>query len=252
MSSGMQPAWVLHKRPYGDSSLLLELLTLELGRVSSVLKGARRKARGGNSGGISQPFTPLLVTLAGRGELKSLRQVETAGPAIVLTGQQLFSGLYLNELITRLLPRFDPHPRLFSHYGQLLPRLTSGQSEPALRRFECFLLEELGYHLNLSEDAQGDAIISTNSYRFDPQTGLHPLRFSAENCEHSSLQNISGGSLLELHSWWVTDTPMTLSAMRLIKAMTRRALEVHLGGAPLRSRELVRSFLIGDASRKVD
>jgi DNA repair protein RecO (recombination protein O) len=96
----MLHAYFLHSRPYRESSLLVDFFTAEQGRMSGVSRGVR-KARGS----VPQLFQPLLLDVAGTGELKTLKQVEMAGPALMLAGTPLFSAFYLNELLVRLLPR---------------------------------------------------------------------------------------------------------------------------------------------------
>ncbi|HIE54182.1 MAG TPA: DNA repair protein RecO, partial [Chromatiaceae bacterium] len=148
------PAYVLHRRLYGDNSLLLEVFTLEEGRIPLIARGAA----GGKSRrrGMLQPFVPLLLNWRGRGSVKTLASTETASTAHVLKGRFLYSGFYVNELIMRLLPRNEPIPLLFGHYRATLDRL--GQERPleeTLRHFELRLLEELGYAPDLKREASG-------------------------------------------------------------------------------------------------
>ena len=141
----LQPAWVLHSRPYRDSSALLEILSAEYGRMGLIGRGTRRRSRGGSESALLQPFAPLLLSFSGRGELRTLTGVEAAGAALTLRGERLFSGMYINELLVRLLHRDDPHPRLFALYGQALEALSEHDPvDGILRRFELVLLDELG------------------------------------------------------------------------------------------------------------
>jgi len=126
VKTSVQPAWVLGRRAYRDSSLLVELLTADSGRASVVVKGAHRKQRGGSFASLMQPFCPILVALGGQSELKYLSSAETAGVAISLPGERLFSGLYMNELLVRLLPKWDSVPQLFASYGASLVELGEG------------------------------------------------------------------------------------------------------------------------------
>ena len=142
----LQPAFVLHSRPYRDSSALLEVLTSEFGRISLVAKGARRSVRGRSNGAILQPFIPLLLSFSGRAELKTVTGSEVAGDVVSLKGERLFSGIYLNELLIRLLHRNDTHPNLFIAYADAIATLGGERSmDDTLRQFEFILLEELGY-----------------------------------------------------------------------------------------------------------
>ena len=127
--STQQPAWVLSRKHYGDNGLLVEFFTAECGRCGAVVRGANRKKRGGSFAMLLQPFQPLLVSLVGKSELKYLRQAG-APPRMLLRGESLMSGLYLNELLSRVLPRFDAMPSVFVEYSRAIERLHTTQ--PAL------------------------------------------------------------------------------------------------------------------------
>ncbi len=111
---------MLHSRPYKETSALVDFFT-PLGRLRAVLRGARGKA-----GALARPFVPLEAEWRGRGELKTVARLESAGIPNLLNGQALFSGLYLNELLIRLLPAEDPQPEIFAHYAATLPLLAAG------------------------------------------------------------------------------------------------------------------------------
>lgn len=221
-----QPAFVLHSRSYKESSSLVDLLTPQ-GRLRAVLRGARGKA-----GSLVRPFIPLELELRGRGELKTVARLETAGIPTLLSGDALFSGLYLNELLIRLLPAEDAHPELFQHYAATLPLLAVGQPlEPLLRAFEWRLLEELGYGFSLGEDLAGRPIDPQGLYRLLPEAGLEPVgQFQPGVFQGSDLLAMAA-------TQW--STPGVLAAA---KRLMRQALAPHLGGRPLVSRELFRKF----------
>jgi len=221
-----QPAFVLHSRSYKESSSLVDLLTPQ-GRLRAVLRGARGKA-----GSLVRPFIPLELELRGRGELKTVARLETAGIPNLLSGDALFSGLYLNELLIRLLPAEDAHPELFQHYAATLPLLAAGQPlEPLLRAFEWRLLEELGYGFSLGEDLAGHPIDPQGLYRLLPEAGLEPVgQFQPGVFQGSDLLAMAA-------TQW--STPGVLAAA---KRLMRQALAPHLGGRPLVSRELFRKF----------
>ena len=241
----LQPAWVLHRQAYGDSGFLVELLTAETGRLTVVARGARRKARGGAVIGLLQPFLPLLVAWSGRGELKSLKRVEVAAAAVPLQGRATFSALYLNELLTRLLPRFDPTPELFALYGEVLQQLVEGEEAWVLRQFELCLLTELGYAQVLSVDCQGDAIESESHYHYLPGEGFS--RQIAVDRVHEPGANadsvVRGSVLLELDQALKREGVLSPAGHKLLKTMNRMAFDHLLGGRPLKSRELMRAFL---------
>ncbi|WP_439889307.1 DNA repair protein RecO [Pseudomonas sp. MBLB4123] len=221
-----QPAYVLHSRAYRESSALVDLLTPQ-GRLRAVLRGARGKA-----GTLARPFVPLEAELRGRGELKNVGRLEAAGIPNLLTGEALFSGLYLNELLIRLLPAEVPHPEIFEHYALTLQALAQGRAlEPLLRAFEWRLLDELGYGFALDRDRLGQPIAAGRLYRLQPDAGLEPV---------AQLQPgvFQGAELLALAGadWAVP------GALAAAKRLMRQALAPHLGGRPLVSRELFMTF----------
>lgn len=215
-------AYVLHSRPYKESSALVDFFTAQ-GRVRAVLRAARGKV-----GSIARPFAPLELELRGRGELKTVGRLESTGIPLLLTGEALFSGLYLNELLIRLLPAEDPHPVMLEHYGLTLQALAAGRAlEPLLRAFEWRLLEQLGYGFALDVDIDGRPIEPQALYQLLPEAGLEPV---------AQLQPglFQGSELLSMaDADW--SAPGALAAA---KRLMRQALAPHLGGRPLVSREL--------------
>lgn len=229
----LQAAYILHTRPYRDTSLLIDAFTASQGRISLIAKGARG-VRGKKSRfrGSLQAFVPLLLAWRGNTDLMNLVNAEPNPISLPhLTGKLLVCGLYLNELLIRLLYRYDPYPHLFQAYQTALSSL-SGNPAIALRLFEKKLLAELGYALYLNKDSlTNQALLPYQSYQFIPSQGLVV-------CLNKSLpkQSIfSGASLLAMHheSW---DTPThLLDAKRLF----RLALNYLLEGKTIRSRELL-------------
>ena len=215
-------AYVLHSRPYKESSALIDLFS-EQGRCRAVLRNAR-----GRTGGLARPFLPLDIELRGRSELKSVSRLETIGIPHLLSGDLLFSGMYLNELIVRLLPADDPHPTLYAHYSETLAALAQGRAlQPLLRAFEWRLLDELGYGFSLTHDNQGEAVQPGGLYRYRSDDGFEPIGALEPGAFH-------GRDLLLLsEADW--QSPGALSAA---KRLMRQALAPHLGGKPLMSREL--------------
>src|SRR5438270_11622811 len=138
-----QPAFVLHTYPYRETSLIVEALTADHGRVAMVARGAKRPRS--ELRGVLQAFQPLTLSWSGVGELKTLMKAEWQGGLPLVGGAALLCGFYLNELLLRLLPREDPHPQLYRDYEAALGVLAgSAELAPALRRFELKLLSELG------------------------------------------------------------------------------------------------------------
>ncbi|MBM3107690.1 DNA repair protein RecO [Pseudomonas sp. V1] len=219
-----QPAYVLHSRAYRETSALVDFLTPQ-GRLRAVLRRARGKA-----GSQARPFVPLEVEFRGRGELKTVGRLDSVGVAAWLSGDALFSGLYLNELLIRLLPAEDPHPALFEHYAATLPALAAGRPlEPLLRAFEWRLLDELGYAFALDQDVNGEPLVIDGLYRLQVDAGLERVYLVQPGL-------FQGEELIAMAeaAWHV---PGALSAA---KRLMRQALAVHLGAKPLVSRELFR------------
>ncbi len=217
----MLHAYFLHARPYRETSLLVELFTAEQGRMSGVWRGGRRSKRG-----VPQLFQPLLVEAAGTGELRTLRQVEMAGPALMLAGPALFSGFYLNEILVRLLPRDEPHPSLFVFYADTLACLLQEDPAVLLRRFEGHLLDALGYGIDFGHDSDsGEPVAAAFGYDFHPERGFTRSR---------SVAAINGSVLMQLAAGDFSSPPAAAAA----KKIHRLALSRLLGNRPLKSREL--------------
>ncbi|MPS97365.1 MAG: DNA repair protein RecO [Pseudomonas sp.] len=219
-----QPAYVLHSRAYKETSALVDFFTPQ-GRVRAVLRRAR-----GKGGSLVRPFVPLEVELRGRGELKNVGRLDTVGIAAWLHGDALFSGLYLNELLMRLLPAEAPQPELFEHYALTLQALAAGRPlEPLLRSFEWRLLEDLGYAFALDHDVNDQPIVAQGFYRLQVEAGMERVYLVQPGL-------FNGNELLALaQADW--DAPGALLAA---KRLMRQALAVHLGSKPLVSRELFR------------
>tara|TARA_B110000503_G_scaffold10172_2_gene13687 strand:- start:1202 stop:1975 length:774 start_codon:yes stop_codon:yes gene_type:complete len=231
MRVNLQPAYIMHSRPYRDSSALLDVFTAEYGRISLVARGARRQTRRGSSAALLQPFIPLLLSFSGRSELKTLVGIEVAQGRFALRNERVFSGMYMNELLVRLLHRDDAHPALFLAYDQALKALTSADVlDTVLRRFEYRLLEELGYNFDLHVDgASGQPVQPTSVYCYEPGVGL-----VATSGVGDSMRGVYAG--YDLLAMAAGD--FGGGARSAAKRLLREALAEHLGSAPLRSREL--------------
>jgi DNA repair protein RecO (recombination protein O) len=168
----LQPAYVLHRRSYRETSFLIELLTPDYGRLSVVIKGARKEKSA--LPGLLQPFVPLTVSWTGRGELMALTHVELAGTALRFQGECLFAGLYLNELLVALLERWVAHSGIYKAYQAVLQALDAERlDEGSLRSFEKRLLEELGYGiLPRADQSLHNTLLPDQYYRFVPEQGF--------------------------------------------------------------------------------
>lgn len=238
MSIALQPAFVLHRRPYRETSLIVDLFTPDHGRIAAVARGIRKiRSR---SAAFLQPFMPLLVSWYGRGELLTLSQVEANGFLRALTGKNLRCGFYLNELLMRLLPKHDPHARLFTVYQQTLEALQRAAcadnaevvaAEKALRLFEKNLLVEIGYGLPLKKERYFE---NEACYRFHVEQGFLPcsaLEKKSDILGHSGV--FSGKALNALLSENFEDGRDLQELKRLMRFILTSLL-----GRPLESRSL--------------
>lgn len=228
----LQPGYVLHRKPYRDTSLLVEAFTPDYGRVGLVARGAR--GRRSTQQALLQPFQPLLLSWSGRGDLFTLTGAESDGAPPGLVGDAVLSGFYINELIMRLLQRHDPHPDLYTSYCRTLAGIGSDSSrEWELRLFERDLLQEIGYGLQLVVDADsGDDIERSAEYCYHSDFGPRRVGHGQDEC-----LAVSGETLLALASG---DQP-GVTPMREAKRLMRTVLQGYLGSRPLASRELFRA-----------
>lgn len=220
-------AYVLHSRRYRDSSLIVDFFSREHGRLACVARGALRPK---SSLPVRQPFQLLAIEFRGRGDITTLTRAESLAAPHALAGQRLYCGLYLNELVLKLTAREDPHPVIFDAYADCLRQLHCGDPvEPILRRLEVRLLEQLGMGLLLELDAQGQPVVADGRYTYQVESGAQAAR---ANDPHA----LAGSTLLALAKGEFADATELREARRLM----RRVLDHHLGGQPLRSRELFR------------
>ena len=201
--------------------------------VLALLAHRRRKTRGGSTAALLQPFTPVQCSWSGRSQLRTLTACEPLGPALRLSQRRIYSGLYMNELLMRLLQPEDPHRKLFDHYAAILSMLAEEEDEEIpLRRFELVLLEELGYGFDLASDGlSGDAVAEESWYHYHEEHGL----VQASRDAHDRLPSYRGADLVSLARGDFSGT-----ARQCAKRLMRQALSAHLGDRPLKSRDLFR------------
>jgi DNA repair protein RecO (recombination protein O) len=219
----LEPAYVLARRDFRDTSLLIEAFTEQHGRVGLVARGVRG-AKSAKSA-LLQPLRPLLVSWVESGDLGTLTGVEPDGMAIEFSGERLFCGWYLNELLSNLLQRHDPHPDLFREYALALQELATQPVEIPLRKFELRLLAETGYGLNLSGVMEPQA-----HYVYDWVAGPQPSA--------PGPGTFTGDSLIALRDGALADTEHQRAARRLL----REALRRQLGGRELKTPKLLREL----------
>ena len=217
------PAYVLHHRPYRETSLLLELLVFGLGRVGAIARGVRGPKSAARRA-ILQPLQPLNVSLQRRGELHTLLLAEPASQRLAVRGDALLAALYVNELCQRLLPRDEAVDAFFLRYAACMARLADGQGmADALRRIEADLLEANGYALPLENDAAGDAIADERYYLFSGDQSFEPVAAGHPGA-------VSGAALRALRD----ETPLPLPQQAALRRLLRETLRLRLGPRPLR------------------
>ena len=230
----LTPGYVLHHRPWRDTSRILEVLTREHGRLTLFARAVR--GPGARLAPVLQPFQRLLLSWSGRGEAPNLTGAERAAHSPPLPPGTLLAGFYLNELLLKLTTRHDAQPELFDHYDLTLERLRTGTAlEPCLRIFEKRLLEVLGYGLDLTAEAHSGRRIEPEArYEFRPGVGLVPARSPAG-------AGLCGRSLLRLASETLADSGELEDARRLLQM----ALAACLEGRPLATRAVAKSMRHG-------
>jgi DNA repair protein RecO (recombination protein O) len=244
-----QPAFVLHSYDWSESSLILELFTRDAGRVVVAAKGAKRPTS--QLRAVLMPFQRISVQFARTrsgdetSEVRTLRTAEWAGGAAAMQGAAWFAGFYLNELLLRLLARDDPHPAVFDAYAQALQQLSGDDacSESVLRAFELLLLRDGGVLPELDRTTLTQSPVQPGRrYALRGEQGLVEAA--------ASESGIGGATCLALQAAlqsWPADTGATLTALQAacaddllsLKTQVRGQLHYHLGGARLRTRQVM-------------
>ena len=234
-----EPAFVLHRYDWSESSLILEVFTRRHGRVALVAKGAKRPSSSFRP--VLLPLQPLRLAFGGDAEIRTLKGAEWVGGQVMPTGDALLSGYYLNELLLRLLARDDPHPRLFDAYAAAVQVLASEHGEalqPALRAFELLLLREAGLLPALQlQTPTLEPLLPRARYGLEPEGGL----VATSDSERASL---AGQQWLALQAALDDPAPFTATlraaaAMPELKPQLRHLLHYHCGVATLRTRQLM-------------
>lgn len=237
-----QPAHVLHRRPYRETSVIVELLTRDHGRVSGVVRGARGAGRRARP---IEPFSEVVVAWRGRGELVNVLRHESVAVRR-LAGERLFAGLYVNELLVKMLGRGDPVGAIFAHYAAVLSALAEGDDTASvLRSFERVLLDELGYGLAFDIDVRNGRpidrrrcydVVVGEGFRecVAPRNGSNGDSNGGFGRERGEPLTLSGSAIAAIDMGDYSDR----SVRRAAKHIFRSALELRLGGRRLATRNL--------------
>ena len=232
-----EPAFVLHARPWRETSLLVEVLAAEHGRLGLLARGVRGPKRQALRAAL-QPMQHIRLDAVLRGELATLNAAEALDAAPRLQGEAMLSGFYASELVLRLVPRQDPQPELYAAFAALRSRLGAGDGLAwTLRRFERDLLDALGVGLDYAHEGDGEAVDPAARYRLDPGQG--PVRVLGERAGERG-RAATGRALLAL----AADAPPPPEDLGALRRALREVLEAHLGGRPLASWQL-----LGDLGR---
>ncbi|MFI4924825.1 MAG: DNA repair protein RecO [Vicinamibacteria bacterium] len=214
-------AFVLHTWPYKETSLIVEAFAEHEGRVAMVARGAKRPRS--ELHGVLQAFQPVALSWSGAGELKTLIRAEWRGGMPLPSGSALLCGFYLNELVLKLLPREDPHPKLYAIYHDALAELAGGAEQaPVLRRFELALLGELGYALQLATETDTGAPVDPDAryhYAFDRGARQSPPAPGVR------WPTVRGATLIALATSAVPDPETAADAKRLMREVLDHYLE---------------------------
>lgn len=225
----LEPAFLLHHRPWSDTSRILDLMTRSYGRVTLFAHGARRPKSPLRA--ILRPFLPLVVSWSGSGDGGTLTSAESGERPFALPPERLMSGFYLNELLLRLLPKEDRHEALYEAYEAALRQVAEGAEQAALRSFESVLLEELGYGVDLARDAgSGRPLESEQYYHFEPGRGV----IAVLNAE-TGADSFAGRDVLGVAHGEFGQAPVLKAARRIYGAAIAHCLE----GRGLASRDVM-------------
>ncbi|WP_321794420.1 DNA repair protein RecO [Caballeronia sp. J97] len=225
-----QPGFVLHSYPYRETSLIIDVFSRDHGRIALVAKGAKRPHSALR--GVLQTFQPLGLSWTGKGEVRTLTTAEWVGGMLPLAGDALLCGFYVNELLVKFCAREDAHPALFNHYVLTLSRLA--HDEPAaqvLRSFECVLLRETGYAMNLLRTVTRQPVVADGRYVFDPDRGVR----EASDDLPAQWPVMSGQTLIDMERDDYTNAQTAAQG----KTLMRFLLNHYLGGTPLATRQIL-------------
>lgn len=230
-----QPAYVLHHRPFRDTSLLLDVITRDHGKIALVARGSRSaKSR---LAGLLRPFLPLRISWVARGDLGTLTGAEAAGAPLGIRGDGLLAAFYVNELLLHFLHRHDPQAEIFALYEDIISRLVSSREiAPCLRAFELALLSLLGYAVNFETDAAANADLDPEKfYDYRVEQGPVPV-------ERSEGPMVFRGAVLRSIRAQEFDKP---GVLRAANRLLRQLINYHLGGRELKSRKVLMELYRG-------
>ena len=224
-----QPGFVLHSWPYKETSVIIDVLTRDYGRIALIAKGAKRPHSQLRS--VLQTFQPLQFAWTGKSEIRILTSAEWVGGMLPLEKSALLCGFYLNELLVKFLVRDEPHPLLFDQYVSTLNQLAHAEPAPTvLRQFELSLLRESGLLSDLSFcTSSRTRVLAADNYIVDPELGARPASMS------DTAPVVSGKTLLDMVAGDYGDPQTQFQSKMLMRSL----LSHHLHGAFLNTRQIL-------------
>lgn len=215
-----QPAYLLHARPWSETSLLVDMFTREYGRFRLLAKGARRQKTGQRA--VLQPFQPLIISWSGKRSLGTLTGVESRSSHLRLRAGHLASAYYMSELLFKFLHAHDAHEALFEAYDEVISGLCGGgEPESLLRRFECSLLSEVGYGLQLEHDALSLQPVEAGArYTYYPEKG--PVKIQSGDPEAGF--TVSGETLRGLAARHFENEQIQKESKQLLRMLLTRQI----------------------------
>ena len=225
-NSDWDECFLLHQRPHGETSLIVDVFTKKNGKMSIIAKGAKKPKS--KFFGYLTPFTKLKITYTGRSELKTLTNIDRDfSESTNSLSKTSYSLLYINELLIRLLPKDAVHEDLFKLYESFLVKIHSGENiELTLRSFELDMLEMLGYGLDFENEIDKNQSIDVNkNYSFIPERGFRESKNS----------NFSGKDIINIRMRNLSEV-----SKKNLKQITQESIHFCLDGKSLSSREIFR------------
>ncbi|WP_283710253.1 DNA repair protein RecO [Pseudoalteromonas prydzensis] len=225
MDSDFYTAYLLHRRPFSDSQVMLDMLVEGVGQLRMLARISGRQATKHKA--QLQPFQKLLVNYTGKHDLKYIQRFELHGTQSPLVGDQLYCGFYLNELTNRIVPINEPIDHAYQLYKTHLQQLNQHPNlQAVLRSYEFQLLELLGYGVDFSFDAAGDPIVQQQTYSYFAEYGFVAQEQSGSGFSGAQLNAIAA------HDFSAPDV------LYMAKQLSRHLMKPLLGKKPLKSREL--------------
>ena len=222
-----EECFLLHQRSYGETSIIAEVFTRNLGKMSIIARGAKKPKS--KFFGYLVPFSRLKITFSGRSELKTLTNIDRD---LSLTNTYLsrksYSLLYINELMIKLLPKDAEHKPLFDLYSKFIQdSVNEEKMDYLLRNFELDLLEMLGYGINFHADINNEEEIKLNkNYIFVAESGF----MASDNAK-----DFSGEDIIKIRERNFEDI-----STKKLKQLTQATIMFCLEGKDLNSRQIFR------------